>query len=46
MKLLLLLLAVMAAVLATSDGLTDAVTWDPYSLIVNGERVYIFSGEL
>jgi beta-galactosidase len=26
---------------ATSDGLTDLVTWDKYSLTVNGSRVYI-----
>lgn len=26
---------------ATSNGLTDAVTWDKYSLSVNGTRVYI-----
>jgi beta-galactosidase len=32
-------------VAATNDGNTTAVTWDPYSLSVNGERVYIFSGE-
>ncbi|CZR54668.1 probable beta-galactosidase C [Phialocephala subalpina] len=30
---------------ATDDGLTTAVTWDPYSLSVNGSRVFIFSGE-
>jgi hypothetical protein len=27
--------------IATNDGLTDAVEWDPYSLTVNGERVFI-----
>ena len=26
---------------ATSDNLTDLVTWDPYSLTVNGSRVFI-----
>jgi beta-galactosidase len=26
---------------ATSNGLTQAVTWDKYSLSVNGTRVYI-----
>ncbi|KAI0477066.1 family 35 glycosyl hydrolase [Xylariaceae sp. FL0804] len=30
---------------ASNDGLTTAVTWDPYSLMVNGERVFIYSGE-
>ena len=29
--------------LSTSDGLTDAVTWDKYSLLVNGSRVFIKS---
>ena len=32
-------------VLGTSNGLTDLVTWDPYSLSVNGKRVFIFSAE-
>jgi beta-galactosidase GanA len=32
-------------VLATDDGLTTQVTWDPYSLLVNGERLFLFSGE-
>ncbi|GAB1726245.1 hypothetical protein NU195Hw_g5330t1 [Hortaea werneckii] len=40
----LLVLGALAA-LATDNGLTTAVTWDEYSLMVNGERVYIFSGE-
>jgi hypothetical protein len=26
---------------ATDDGLTTAVTWDQYSLTVNGSRVFI-----
>jgi hypothetical protein len=26
---------------ATSDNLTDLVTWDPYSLTVNGSRVFV-----
>jgi hypothetical protein len=43
---LVLFLAAITNVLALSDGLTDAVTWDKYSLMVNGKRVYIFSGEL
>ncbi|KAG4027881.1 hypothetical protein MFRU_026g00620 [Monilinia fructicola] len=30
---------------ATNDGLTDVVEWDPFSLIVNGERTFIFSAE-
>lgn len=43
---LLLLFVAVAAVFATSDGSTNAVTWDQYSLMVNGERLFIFSGEL
>jgi hypothetical protein len=31
--------------LATSNGLTDLVTWDKYSLMVNNTRVFILSGE-
>ncbi|TIA26722.1 hypothetical protein D6C81_00485 [Aureobasidium pullulans] len=34
-----------ALVLATDNGLTTQVTWDPYSLMVNGERLFVFSGE-
>ncbi|KAJ8059632.1 hypothetical protein OCU04_011284 [Sclerotinia nivalis] len=30
---------------ATNDGLTDVVEWDPYSLTVNGDRVFIYSAE-
>lgn len=26
---------------ATNDGLTDIVSWDPYSLTVNGSRVFV-----
>lgn len=29
----------------TDNGKTTAVTWDKYSLSVNGERLFIFSGE-
>lgn len=29
-----------------NDGLQDIVTWDEYSLKINGERLYIFSGEV
>lgn len=28
-------------VIATSDNLTDLVTWDHYSLMINGSRVFI-----
>ncbi|KAF8972779.1 glycoside hydrolase family 35 protein [Flammula alnicola] len=28
-----------------STGLTDAVTWDPHSLFINGQRVFILSAE-
>lgn len=40
-----LLLAAVVAVFASNDGLTTSVTWDPYSLMINGERVFVFSGE-
>ncbi|KAL9115333.1 MAG: hypothetical protein Q9227_000654 [Pyrenula ochraceoflavens] len=30
---------------ASDDGLTTEVTWDPYSLSVSGERVFIYSAE-
>ncbi|KAI1260189.1 family 35 glycosyl hydrolase [Xylariaceae sp. FL1019] len=39
------LLALWDAVVCTSNNLTDAVTWDQYSLSVNGERTYIYSAE-
>lgn len=42
---ILCLLAFWWAAVATDDGLTAAVTWDRYSLSINGERVFIFSGE-
>ena len=29
-----------------STGLTDAVTWDPHSLSIFGQRVYILSAEM
>lgn len=28
-----------------SNGLTDLVTWDTYTLKVNDERLFLFSGE-
>jgi hypothetical protein len=28
------------------NGLNEAVEWDHYSLIVNGERLYMWSGEI
>ncbi|KAF2138162.1 glycoside hydrolase family 35 protein [Aplosporella prunicola CBS 121167] len=33
------------SVSASGNGLTDVVTWDEGSLIVRGERVFVFSGE-
>ncbi|ROW12073.1 hypothetical protein VMCG_00471 [Cytospora schulzeri] len=39
------LLAWICGVSSTTDNLTDAVTWDQYSLSVNGERVFINSAE-
>ncbi|KAJ6627468.1 glycoside hydrolase superfamily [Mycena sp. CBHHK59/15] len=29
-----------------TDGLQNIVTWDEYSLIINGERIAVFSGEV
>jgi hypothetical protein len=29
----------------SSNGLTNAVTWDPYSLSILGQRIFILSGE-
>lgn len=34
-----------ARVYATTDGLTDLVAWDKYSLTVDSSRVYIYSAE-
>ncbi|CAK44945.1 CAZyme family GH35 [Aspergillus niger] len=34
-----------AQIWATTDGLTDLVAWDPYSLTVNGNRLFVYSGE-
>ncbi|KAF8211508.1 glycoside hydrolase family 35 protein [Mycena galopus ATCC 62051] len=31
---------------AENDGFQDIVTWDEYSLIINGSRVNLFSGEV
>jgi beta-galactosidase len=39
------LAVVVRLIIATDDGLTDKVSWDKYSLKVNGERVFIFAGE-
>ena len=44
-NLLSLCLWFVTSVLATSDNLTDLVTWDKYSLSVNGERIFVYSGE-
>jgi hypothetical protein len=38
-------IALFLGVLATDNGLQTAVEWDNGSLIVNGERVIIMSGE-
>jgi hypothetical protein len=48
MRILCLILGFLTAitrVLAWNDGLTDAVAWDNYSLIVGGKRVFIYAGE-
>ena len=40
------LFGAIAVVLATNDGLTDYVSWDQYSLIINRERVFIYAASL
>jgi beta-galactosidase GanA len=49
MKLLKLAAAIpwpwLVGALATTTGVTDLVSWDKYSLMVNNTRVFIFSGE-
>lgn len=35
------LAALLWAGAASNDGLSDVVTWDPYSLTVNGSRVFV-----
>ncbi|PNS14573.1 hypothetical protein CAC42_2630 [Sphaceloma murrayae] len=47
MKLVSLLLGLLPflAQAQKTNNLTDLVAWDPYSLYVNGERVFIYSGE-
>ena len=39
------LLSLITLACATTDGLTDLVTWDKYSLSVNDTRVFIYSAE-
>lgn len=29
----------------SNNGLTDRVTWDKHSLLIDGERLFLFSGE-
>jgi hypothetical protein len=31
---------------AETDGYQNIVTWDEYSLMIHGERLFIFSGEV
>ncbi|EPS35567.1 hypothetical protein H072_11078 [Dactylellina haptotyla CBS 200.50] len=44
-QIFLLLAVSLNGALGTNNGYTDVVSWDSYSLIVNGERILIFSGE-
>jgi hypothetical protein len=39
------LLALIAIIIATDDGLTKVVSWDNGSVMINGERIIIMSGE-
>ncbi|KAH6717457.1 glycoside hydrolase [Leptodontidium sp. MPI-SDFR-AT-0119] len=45
LQLFVVLTALFCHGIGTDDGLTDAVTWYPYSFTVNSSRVFIFSGE-
>ncbi|KAF3934632.1 Beta-galactosidase [Dactylellina cionopaga] len=45
LKIFLILGSLLTGILGTDNGYTDAVTWDRYSLLINGERLIIFSGE-
>lgn len=40
-----LLFAAILAVYATDNGLTTVVSWDRDSVVINGKRVFIYSGE-
>jgi hypothetical protein len=31
---------------AETDGYQNVVTWDEYSLMIHGERLFVFSGEV
>ena len=42
---LLGIISFIALSFATDDGLTEVVSWDPYSLMVNGNRVFIYAAE-
>ncbi|OCL15181.1 glycoside hydrolase family 35 protein [Glonium stellatum] len=44
-KILFSLLTAALLVSAATDNLTGVVAWDKYSLLINGERVFLFSGE-
>ncbi|KAI1322546.1 family 35 glycosyl hydrolase [Xylariaceae sp. FL0255] len=44
-KFLLALLGLLNTAFCTSDNLTNIVTWDKYSLSINGERTFIYSAE-
>lgn len=41
----LVALSTIGAAFASTDGLTDLVAWDSYSLSINGTRVFIQSAE-
>ncbi|EME79049.1 glycoside hydrolase family 35 protein [Pseudocercospora fijiensis CIRAD86] len=45
LEVLVWLLCVACLVFSIDDGLTKAVTWDKYSLMINGSRVFIQAGE-
>ena len=45
LSLLIGLLTLLLPVQGSDNGLTDKVSWDKYSLMIEGKRVYIFAGE-
>jgi thioredoxin-related protein len=45
LSLVLFVLSLFSVAVATDDGLTNRVSWDQYSLMVEGKRVFIFAGE-
>ncbi|TVY89550.1 putative beta-galactosidase C [Lachnellula willkommii] len=45
LRVLAALTALLLTCNATNDGLAEAVSWDSYSLVINGNRTFIFAAE-